>query len=64
MEPNNSIKSLQTTGAKLRQWIAEGRMQYLEDVLEGIEQMPRALIRLFEGHNVGKQIVRVDPAAR
>jgi NADPH-dependent curcumin reductase CurA len=39
-------------------------MQYLEDVLEGIEQVPRALIRLFEGHNAGKQIVRVDPAAR
>jgi len=49
---------------QMAQWIAEGRMQYVEDVLEGIEQMPRALIRLFEGHNVGKQIVRVDPAAR
>ena len=44
---------------QMAQWIAEGRMQYLEDVLEGIEQMPRALIRLFEGRNVGKQIVRV-----
>jgi len=49
---------------QMAQWIAEGRMQYLEDVLVGIEQMPRALIRLFEGQNVGKQIVRVDPAAR
>ena len=40
-------------------WIAEGRMTYQEDRLEGIEQMPRALIRLYEGANVGKQVVRV-----
>jgi NADPH-dependent curcumin reductase CurA len=31
----------------------------LEDVLEGFEQMPRALMRLYDGLNVGKQIVRV-----
>jgi NADPH-dependent curcumin reductase CurA len=49
---------------QLVQWIAEGRMHPMEDVLEGLEQMPRALIRLYEGHNIGKQIVRVDPAAR
>jgi NADPH-dependent curcumin reductase len=40
-------------------WLAEGRMTWQEDVLEGIEQMPRALIRLYEGRNVGKQLVRV-----
>jgi NADPH-dependent curcumin reductase CurA len=34
-------------------------MTWQEDVLEGIEQMPRALIRLYEGRNVGKQLVRV-----
>ena len=49
---------------QMAQWIAEGRMQYLEDVLEGFEQVPRALLRLYDGLNVGKQIVRVDPAAR
>jgi len=49
---------------QMAQWIAEGRMRYVEDVLEGLEQMPRALMRLFDGHNMGKQIVRVDPAAK
>jgi NADPH-dependent curcumin reductase CurA len=44
---------------QMAQWIAEGRMRATEDVLEGLEQMPRALMRLYEGHNVGKQIVRV-----
>ena len=49
---------------QMAQWIAEGRMHPMEDVLEGFEHMPRALMRLYEGHNTGKQIVRVDPAAR
>jgi NADPH-dependent curcumin reductase CurA len=48
---------------QMAQWIAEGRMRYLEDVLEGFEQMPRALMRLYSGQNIGKQLVRVDPAA-
>ena len=49
---------------QMAQWIADGRLRYVEDVLDGLEQMPRALMRLYDGHNVGKQIVRVDPAAR
>ncbi|MCA3254410.1 MAG: NADP-dependent oxidoreductase [Alphaproteobacteria bacterium] len=48
--------------AAMAGWIREGRLPFAEDVLDGIEQMPAALRRLFEGDNVGKQIVRVaDP---
>ncbi|MDO9487536.1 MAG: NADP-dependent oxidoreductase [Sphingomonadaceae bacterium] len=48
--------------AQMASWIRDGRLTYLEDVLDGIEQMPAALRRLFEGSNMGKQIVRVaDP---
>jgi NADPH-dependent curcumin reductase CurA len=47
----------------MAQWIAEGRMSHAEDILEGIERMPQALIRLYEGRNRGKQMVRVDPDA-
>jgi NADPH-dependent curcumin reductase CurA len=46
--------------AAMAQWIAEGRLVYQEDILDGLEQMPAALIRLFEGRNVGKQLVRVS----
>jgi NADPH-dependent curcumin reductase CurA len=45
--------------AQLADWIAAGKLTYQEDILEGLEQMPAALIRLFEGRNVGKQLVRV-----
>ncbi len=44
---------------RMAAWIREGRLTYLEDVLDGIEHMPSALRRLFEGANVGKQLVRV-----
>lgn len=40
-------------------WIADGSLPLLEDVLDGIQRMPDALIRLYEGKNRGKQLVRV-----
>lgn len=49
--------------AALAGWIAEGKLTYAEDILEGFEMMPRALIRLYKGENRGKQLVRVDPDA-
>ncbi len=45
--------------AQLAEWIAAGRLTYQEDILDGLERMPEALIRLFEGRNVGKQLVRI-----
>jgi NADPH-dependent curcumin reductase CurA len=45
--------------ARMAEWIAAGRMSWQEDLLEGIEQMPRALLRLCDGSNIGKQLVRV-----
>lgn len=50
--------------AQLANWIAAGKLHYQEDILEGLEQMPAALIRLFEGRNLGKQLVRVTPDAK
>jgi NADPH-dependent curcumin reductase CurA len=44
----------------MSQWLKEGRLTYQEDILDGIERMPEALIRLYEGKNRGKQLVRVS----
>lgn len=46
---------------EMAQWIKEGKLTYQEDVLEGLENMPIALNRLFERKNVGKQLVRLFP---
>ena len=40
-------------------WLKEGRIKYREDVVEGLEQAPRALIGLLRGENFGKRLVRV-----
>uniref|UniRef100_A0A1J3GVC4 2-alkenal reductase [NAD(P)(+)] n=1 Tax=Noccaea caerulescens TaxID=107243 RepID=A0A1J3GVC4_NOCCA len=39
--------------------IKEGKIAYVEDVAEGLEKAPEALIGLFHGKNVGKQVVVV-----
>jgi NADPH-dependent curcumin reductase len=40
-------------------WIAEGKLQAREDVVEGFECFPEALRKLFEGENVGKLVLKV-----
>jgi NADPH-dependent curcumin reductase CurA len=40
-------------------WIEEGRLIQQYDELEGLEQAPAALDRLFRGGNLGKQLVRL-----
>ncbi len=49
----------------LTQWMAEGRLKYKADIVEGLEQAPVAVNRLFSGANIGKLLVRVsdDPGA-
>ena len=44
-------------------WLREGRIKYREDVVDGIEQAPRALIGLLRGENFGKRLVRVAAGA-
>src|SRR3989454_9327615 len=39
--------------------IAEGRIRYREDFVDGLENAPEALIGMLEGRNFGKLIVRV-----
>ena len=40
-------------------WIQEGKLQPLETVVEGFDQLPTAVNMLFDGGNVGKLVVRV-----
>ncbi len=45
---------------RMTQWIRDGRIRYKEDVQEGFENTPRTLMRLFEGKNFGKQMLKVS----
>ncbi|XP_040994599.1 2-alkenal reductase (NADP(+)-dependent)-like [Juglans microcarpa x Juglans regia] len=40
-------------------YIREGKIVYVEDIVEGLENGPVALVGLFSGRNVGKQVVAV-----
>jgi NADPH-dependent curcumin reductase CurA len=42
-------------------WVAQGRLECRETIIEGIENVPAAFAGLFRGDNVGKMLVRVGP---
>jgi NADPH-dependent curcumin reductase CurA len=47
---------------RLGQWLGSGGLVYAEDISEGLEQAPAVLRGLFEGRNLGKQLIRIaDP---
>jgi NADPH-dependent curcumin reductase CurA len=45
---------------QLAGWVRSGQIKYREDIIEGFENMPRALIGLFRGENLGKRLVKVE----
>jgi NADPH-dependent curcumin reductase CurA len=47
--------------ADLAAWLRDGRLRYREDVAEGLDKAPEALLRLLAGGNSGKMLVRVGP---
>jgi hypothetical protein len=47
--------------AQLAAWIASGELKVVEEVLEGLDAAPGALIGLLAGANTGKRMVRIGP---
>jgi NADPH-dependent curcumin reductase CurA len=41
-------------------WVAEGKVKYREDVVDGLENAPEAFLGLFSGANFGKLVVKVS----
>jgi NADPH-dependent curcumin reductase CurA len=47
---------------ELSEWIATGQIKHGEDIQEGIENTPKTFLRLFQGKNKGKQLLKIaDP---
>ena len=46
----------------LVRWLRAGQLQYVEDVLDGIEQAPDAIAGLYRGENLGKRLIRLYQA--
>lgn len=45
---------------QMAQWLAEGKLTYREDIMDGLENTPKAFIRMLKGENKGKQLVKVS----
>jgi NADPH-dependent curcumin reductase CurA len=45
---------------QLTQWLQSGRLKYREDIVDGIENAPRAFIGMLHGRNMGKQLVKLS----
>jgi NADPH-dependent curcumin reductase CurA len=47
---------------QLAKWVMEGKIAHAEDVQHGLENAPKTFLRLFQGKNLGKQLLKVaDP---
>ncbi len=47
--------------ADLSQWVRDGKIQYREDIVDGLENAGAALAGLYAGQNMGRQLIRVRP---
>jgi len=54
----NRAADFQREGAD---WVKAGRIKYKEDIVDGLENTPSAFLKLFDGSNFGKLLVRVSP---
>ncbi|MCF8509715.1 MAG: NADP-dependent oxidoreductase [Hyphomonadaceae bacterium] len=45
--------------AELSGWVASGQLKVREDIIDGFDNLPNALIGLLAGDNVGKRMVKV-----
>lgn len=46
--------------AAMGQWLMEGKLKFETDMVDGLENAPTALGRLFEGANLGKLVLKVS----
>ncbi len=45
---------------ELQGWVESGRLKVYEDIIDGFEKLPAALVGLLAGENVGKRMVKVS----
>ena len=43
----------------LEGWVRSGQLKVLEDIVDGFENLPAALVGLLAGENIGKRMVKV-----
>ena len=44
----------------ISKWLKEGKIKFKEYIIEGLENAPDGLLKLFNGYNTGKMLVKVS----
>ncbi|MGK5595486.1 MAG: NADP-dependent oxidoreductase [Parachlamydiaceae bacterium] len=45
---------------QMSEWLMQGKIKDAENIVEGLENAPKAFLGLFSGENIGKQIVKIS----
>jgi NADPH-dependent curcumin reductase CurA len=53
------MKESQRALADLQDWVKSGKLKVQEDIIDGLQNTPQALIGLLAGENRGKRMVRL-----
>lgn len=56
----NYVHRFDAANGDIRRWLDEGRLQFREDIVDGLENTVDAYARLFSGENQGKLLVRLN----
>ncbi|CAG8758934.1 21907_t:CDS:2, partial [Racocetra persica] len=43
----------------LSKWLQQGKLKRRDYIVEGLENAPQALLRLFKGENTGKMLIKI-----
>ena len=50
-----------TVAKEMNGWVEAGKIKYREEMIDGLEQAPRAFVELLRGEGFGKRVIRVGP---
>jgi NADPH-dependent curcumin reductase CurA len=53
------MKESQRALADLQAWVKAGKLKVQEDIIDGLQNTPKALIGLLAGENRGKRMVKL-----
>lgn len=54
------VAGFAAAGQEMAGWMAQGKLKSKEDIVEGLETFPETLMKLFNGENFGKLVLKVN----
>ena len=54
------LEHIEEATTALGSWVMEGKIAWREDIQTGFENIPATFLRLFEGRNEGKQLLKLS----